>query len=99
MAKRDIIIAPDPRLKMVCTRVETVDEEITTLMSDMLETMYTAPGVGLAAPQVGVTKRIIVVDAARGEEELTPYKIVNPEIVWSSEEEKIVHLAFRMLLK
>jgi peptide deformylase len=89
MAKRDIIIAPDPRLKMVCTRVETVDEEITTLMSDMLETMYMAPGVGLAAPQVGVTKRIIVVDAARGEEELTPYKIVNPEIVWSSEEEKI----------
>jgi len=89
MAKRDIIIAPDPRLKMVCTRVETVDEEITTLMSDMLEIMYTAPGVGLAAPQVGVTKRIIVVDAARGEEELTPYKIVNPEIVWSSEEEKI----------
>ena len=89
MAKRDIIIAPDPRLKMVCTRVETVDEEITTLMSDMLEIMYTAPGVGLAAPQVGVTKRIIVVDAARGEEEFMPYKIVNPEIVWSSEEEKI----------
>lgn len=88
MAKRDIIIAPDPQLKKVCAPVDVVDEEITTLMSDMLETMYVAPGVGLAAPQVGVHKRIIVVDAARGDDPPKPYKIVNPEIVWSSEELK-----------
>jgi peptide deformylase len=89
MAKRDIIIAPDLRLKKICTPVESVDEESATLMSDMLETMYAAPGFGLAAPQVGVTKRIIVVDAARGEEEPNPYKIANPEIMWASDETKV----------
>lgn len=88
MAKREIIIAPDPQLKKVCERVDVVDEEIATLMSDMLETMYAAPGVGLAAPQVGVHKRIIVVDAVRGDGPPQPYKIVNPEIVWFSEERK-----------
>lgn len=89
MAKLDIIIAPDPRLKRTCTPVDTVDDDLRTLMDDMLETMYDAPGVGLAAPQVGVAKRIIVVDAARGEEPPAPYKIVNPEIVWSSDEAKV----------
>lgn len=88
MAKRDIIIAPDPQLKKVCAPVDVVDEETAALMNDMLETMYAAPGVGLAAPQVGVHKRIIVVDAARGDDPPKPYKIVNPEIVWSSEELK-----------
>lgn len=88
MAKREIIIAPDPRLKKACTPVDVVDAELATLMSDMLETMYAAPGVGLAAPQVGVHKRIIVVDAARGDDPPQPHKIVNPEIVWSSEERK-----------
>lgn len=88
MAKREIIIAPDPRLKKVCTPVDVVDAELSTLMSDMLETMYAAPGVGLAAPQVGVHKRIIVVDAARGDDPPQPYKIANPEIVWSSDEKK-----------
>lgn len=89
MAKREIIIAPDPRLKKVCDPVDTVDGEIATLMSDMLETMYAAPGVGLAAPQVGVTKRIIVVDAARGEQDPCPYKLANPKIVWSSDDKKV----------
>lgn len=88
MAKREIIIAPDPRLKKVCEAVDVVDDDIATLMSDMLETMYAAPGVGLAAPQVGVAKRIIVVDAARGDDPPKPYQIVNPEIVWSSDERK-----------
>lgn len=88
MAKRDIIIAPDPRLKKVCATVDVVDPDIATLMSDMLETMYAAPGVGLAAPQVGVAKRIIVVDAARGDDPPNPYQIVNPEIVWSSDQSK-----------
>ena len=89
MAKLDIIIAPDPRLKRVCEPVAQVDDELATLMNDMLETMYEAPGVGLAAPQVGVAKRIIVVDAARGEEPPSPYKLVNPEIVWTSDEDKV----------
>ena len=88
MAKRDIIIAPDPRLKKVCSAVDSVDDELATLMSDMLETMYAAPGLGLAAPQVGIAKRIIVVDATRGEGPPQPYKIANPEIIWSSEETK-----------
>lgn len=89
MAIRDIIIAPDPRLKKVCKPVDTIDEETATLMTDMLETMYAAPGVGLAAPQVGVHKRIIVVDPARGKETPNPHLIANPEIVWSSEETKV----------
>ncbi|NKB44155.1 MAG: peptide deformylase [Alphaproteobacteria bacterium] len=89
MAKRDIIIAPDPRLKKVCTPVDSIDEATATLMKDMLETMYEAPGVGLAAPQVGVQKRIIVVDPARGKETPNPHMIANPEIVWSSEETKV----------
>ena len=88
MAKRDIIIAPDPRLKKVCSSVDVVDEDTALLMSDMLETMYAAPGIGLAAPQVGVAKRIIVVDATRGEGPPQPYKIANPEIIWSSDETK-----------
>ena len=89
MAKRDIIIAPDPRLKKPCDPVDRVDAETSVLMRDMLETMYAAPGVGLAAPQVGVHKRIIVVDAARGDDPPAPYLIANPEIVWSSDQTKV----------
>ena len=89
MAKRDIIIAPDPRLKKTCITVDTIDGETATLMTDMLETMYAAPGVGLAAPQVGVHKRIIVVDPARGKETPNPHLIANPVIVWSSDETKV----------
>ncbi len=89
MAKLDIIIAPDPRLKRTCAPVDSVDDSLRTLMDDMLETMYDAPGVGLAAPQVGVAKRIIVVDAARGEEPPAPHRLVNPEIVWSSDDAKV----------
>ena len=89
MAKRNIIIAPDPRLKKVCLPVDNIDEETAILMTDMLETMYAAPGVGLAAPQVGVHKRIIVVDTARGDESPAPHMIANPEILWSSDEMKI----------
>ena len=73
----------------VCEAVTEVDDEISILMADMLETMYAAPGIGLAAPQVGVAKRIIVVDAARGESPPTPYKLVNPEITWSSDDTKV----------
>lgn len=86
MAKRPIIWAPDPVLKTKCTPVAAVDDEIRTLMDDMLDTMYAAPGIGLAAPQVGVTKRVIVVDVAEKDEPKNPICLANPEIVWKSDE-------------
>ena len=89
MALLPIITAPDPRLKKKAETVEKVDAGIAKLMAAMLETMYDAPGVGLAAPQVGVLKRIIVVDAARDEEPPRPLKMANPEIIWSSPETKL----------
>ena len=82
---RDILIHPDPRLKKLCDPVTEVTDEIRALASDMLETMYDAPGVGLAAPQVGVTKRILVMDCIKdGPPE--PMVLINPELVWASEE-------------
>ena len=86
MAKRPIIWAPDPVLKTKCTPVPAVDDEIRTLMDDMLDTMYAAPGIGLAAPQIGVTKRVIVVDVSEKDEPRAPLCLANPEIVWKSDE-------------
>jgi peptide deformylase len=86
MALREILIVPDPILKKVSKRVELVDDELRALMDDMLETMYAAPGIGLAAIQVGVPKRVIVMDIAREEESPAPRFFVNPEILWASEE-------------
>jgi peptide deformylase len=87
MAKLDIIIAPDPRLKLKCKPVAKVDAKVARLMDDMLATMYAAPGIGLAAPQVGVTQRIIVLDVAREDEKPAPLKMANPELVWVSDED------------
>ena len=89
MAVLPIIKAPDPRLKRKCERVERVDDEIRRLMDDMLETMYAAPGVGLAAPQVGVTRRVIVVDVSDREGPRTPLLMANPEILEASEESSL----------
>jgi peptide deformylase len=89
MAKLDIIVAPDPRLKLKCAPVAKVEAAVRKLMDDMLETMYAAPGVGLAAPQVGVTKRVIVVDAAAKGQPPQPYRMANPEIVWASDEDNV----------
>lgn len=86
MALLPIITAPDPRLKLVASRVDAVDDEIRRLMDDMLETMYEAPGVGLAAPQVGVSKRVIVADVARTGEAPQPMLMANPEIIEASQE-------------
>jgi peptide deformylase len=86
MAVLPIIIAPDPRLKKKCTPIDRVDDDIATLMADMLETMYLAPGIGLAAPQIGVTKRVIVVDASGKDENPAPIKMANPEILSASDE-------------
>jgi peptide deformylase len=86
MALLPIITAPDPRLKLKAKSVKAVDAEIRRLMDDMLETMYAAPGIGLAAPQVGVARRVLVVDVARDGEPKRPMRIANPEILWRSEE-------------
>ncbi len=81
MALLEIIEAPDPRLKVVCETVETVDDDLRQFMDDMLETMYAAPGIGLSAPQVGDRRRVIVVDVSRDGETKRPLRMVNPEIV------------------
>jgi len=87
MAIREILIVPNPILKEVSKPVEGgVTDELRVLMDDMLETMYAAPGIGLAAIQIGVPKRIIVMDLAREDEEPKPQFFVNPEITWRSEE-------------
>jgi peptide deformylase len=86
MAILSIITAPDPRLKVKAKTVARVDQRVKRLMADMIETMYQAPGIGLAAPQVGQALRVIVVDCAREGEKPQPYKIANPEILWRSDE-------------
>jgi len=89
MAVRSIITAPDQRLRVVSDRVKTVDDGVRALMDDMLETMYDAPGIGLAAIQIGVPKRVIVMDLAGPEEEPAPLFLVNPEILDPSESQAI----------
>lgn len=85
--KRDIILHPDPRLKKACAPVSDISDEIRALASDMLETMYAAPGIGLAAPQVGVMDRIITLDCEKGEDaEPKPMVMVNPEIIGASDD-------------
>jgi len=86
MALREIITLPDPRLRLESEPVGKIDDDLRALMDDMLETMYDAPGVGLASIQIGVPKRVVVIDASRDEETRKPIRLVNPEIVWTSEE-------------
>ncbi len=81
MAKLPIITLPDPLLRKASDPVERVDDQLRKLMDDMLETMYAAPGVGLAAVQVGVPRRLVVLDTSGDEEERRPLVLVNPEIV------------------
>lgn len=86
MAILPIITAPDPRLKTVSKPVETVDDVIRRELDDMAETMYDAPGIGLAAIQVGIPKRMLVMDVAREGEPRQLKKLINPEILWESED-------------
>ena len=81
MALLEIIIAPDPRLQIVCDPVETVDDELRRLMGAMLAAMYEVPGIGLSAPQVGKPIRVVVADVSAKEEESRPLRLVNPRIV------------------
>src|SRR6266851_6564459 len=86
MALRDILILPDKRLRSVSKPVVEIGDEIRTLVADMFETMYEAPGIGLAAIQVGVPSRVVVMDLSKRETEAEPKVFINPEITWSSEE-------------
>jgi peptide deformylase len=85
--KRPILIHPDPRLKKVCDAVPDLSDQLRKLADDMLETMYDAPGIGLAAPQIGVLQRVIVMDCTRDETEpKQPVVMFNPEVIASSDE-------------
>ena len=80
MAVLDILLAPDPRLTTRCEPVQSVDRDLCQRLDDMLETMYAAPGIGLAAPQVGVLRRFFVVDVG-GDDAKTPLFVINPEMI------------------
>lgn len=87
MALREILIHPDPRLKAKADPVVTFDDALKTLSDDMLETMYAAPGIGLAAPQIGVMKRLLVMDCEKSEEaDPQPMVLINPKVVWASDD-------------
>ena len=86
MTIKTILTVPDPILRKKSLQVDKVDKEIKKLMDDMLETMYKAPGIGLAAVQIGVLKRVVVMDVSRETDKKEPMYFVNPEIVWKSNE-------------
>lgn len=89
MTIKPLIILPDPLLRQASKPIEQIDTEIQRLADDMLETMYDAPGIGLAAIQIGVPRRMLVIDVAREGEEKTPLVFINPEIVASSDERSV----------
>jgi peptide deformylase len=86
MTIRPILIHPEPRLRRAADRVEQIDDGLRVLAEDMLATMYDAPGIGLAAPQVGVLKQLFVMDCAGKDDPPNPMVLVNPEVLWQSEE-------------
>ena len=89
MTQRKIVIEPDPILREKSASLEKVDDEIRALLDDMLETMYAAPGIGLAAVQVGILKRLIVIDISKDEEKKNPLILINPEIISRSQKKSI----------
>ena len=86
MAIREILIAPNPILKRPADPVGAAGEDVRAILEDMLETMYAAPGIGLAAPQIGLSKRLVVIDASGKDDPPDPMRMIDPEIVWASEE-------------
>jgi peptide deformylase len=86
MAVREIIILPDKRLRLVSEPVKQIDAGIKKLVDELFETMYDAPGIGLAAIQIGIPKRVITMDLSKKEDNHQPQVFINPEIVWQSEE-------------
>lgn len=89
MSIRPLVIIPDPKLRLVSEPVKEITQEIRQLAEDMLETMYDAPGVGLAAIQIGVPLRMVTMDVSKSEEERQPMVLINPEITWASEEKRV----------
>ena len=87
MAVRDIIKLPDPMLRQISKPLTHVSDDTRRILDDMLDTMYDAPGIGLAAVQIGIPLRLIVIDLAKDGEERTPIFLINPEIIWASEEQ------------
>ncbi|HEY0855266.1 MAG TPA: peptide deformylase [Devosia sp.] len=86
MATRPILVLPDPRLRAIADPIEKVDDSVKALAKDMLDTMYDAPGIGLAGPQIGEMKRIVVMDLAKEGEDPAPIVMINPEILKFSDE-------------
>ena len=86
MAVREILKLPDKRLRLVSQPVKKIDADIRALVDDMFETMYAAPGIGLAGIQVGIDKRVVVMDLSKKEETHKPQVFINPEVTWASEE-------------
>ena len=86
MAPRPILTLPDPRLRLVSAAVEKIGPDIRKLVDEMFETMYAAPGIGLAAIQVGVPQRVVTMDLAKKDEPKQPKVYINPELLWASEE-------------
>jgi|TARA_B100001029_G_C15018225_1_gene428801 peptide deformylase len=84
MTVRKILTLPDPVLRKKSDKINKIDSNIKSLMDDMLETMYAAPGIGLAAIQIGVPKRVVVIDLSKETEKKTPIYFINPEITWKS---------------
>ena len=89
MSKRKIVIEPDPILRKKSDSLEKVDNELRSLLDDMLETMYSAPGIGLAAVQIGILKRLIVIDISKEKNKKNPLFLINPEIVSKSKNTSI----------
>ena len=89
MAVRDIIKLPDKRLRLVSEPIKRIDDGIRKLVDDMFDTMYKAPGIGLAAIQIGVPKRVIILDLSKKEDDHKPLVFINPEVTWTSEEKSI----------
>jgi peptide deformylase len=89
MAAREIIVLPDKRLRLVSEPVKRIDAEVQALVDDMFATMYEAPGIGLAAIQVAVPKRVIVMDLAKKDDPKAPRVFINPQVLWRSEERAV----------
>jgi peptide deformylase len=89
MSIKPLVIIPDSKLRLRSEPVKDITDEIRRLADDMLETMYDAPGVGLAAIQIGVPVRMVTMDVSKSEDERQPLVLINPEIVWASEEKRV----------
>src|SRR5918993_5359475 len=88
MPIRPLVVLPDSQLRLVSEPIGAITAEVRALAADMLETMYDAPGIGLAAIQIGVPKRLVVIDLAKADEEKRPMVLVDPEITWTSEDKR-----------